>query len=307
MSLGSSAANKGSSHNHSMVGNIIDPSERRSNAMQILHSLLYESTTIESYLIELLCAKDAQGQTPFMLAVSSRSYPAALEIFEKITKLGTLQEREEMIFPKGSNPDHSPLHVLCCNDTCSFTWTGAEHINQDIFECRTCGLTGTLCCCTECARVCHKGHDCKLKRTSPTAYCDCWEKCKCKALIMGNQSVRYELLSRLVKETNLVCLPNSRGESILLFLVQTVGRQIQEQRQFSKSRPRTNSRNKTPSSDIESDMPEHDLEPPRFSRRALECLLSDWKAVKSMILSGTREPNDLQVCYLNIKPSTYIL
>lgn len=37
---------------------------------------------------------------------------------------------------------------------------------------------------------------------------------------------------------------------------------------------------------VESDMPEHDLEPPRFSRRALECLLGDWKAVKSMIMSG---------------------
>lgn len=74
--------------------------------------------------------RDAQGQTPFMLAVSSRSYPAALELFERIIQLGTAQEQEEMIFPKGSNPDHSPLHVLCCNDTCSFTWTGAEHINQ---------------------------------------------------------------------------------------------------------------------------------------------------------------------------------
>jgi hypothetical protein len=35
-----------------------------------------------------------------------------------------------MIFPEGSNPDNSPLYVVCCNDTCSFTWTGAEHINQ---------------------------------------------------------------------------------------------------------------------------------------------------------------------------------
>ncbi|XP_056647890.1 E3 ubiquitin-protein ligase hyd isoform X1 [Diorhabda sublineata] len=297
MSLGSSAANKGGSGNQNPPSNnlVIDPSERRSNAMQILHALLYDSSVLESHLIEMLCAKDAQGQTPFMLAVSSRSYPAALELFEKIIKLGTPQEREEMIFPKGSNPDQSPLHVLCCNDTCSFTWTGAEHINQDIFECRTCGLTGTLCCCTECARVCHKGHDCKLKRTSPTAYCDCWEKCKCKALIMGNQTVRYDLLTRLVNETNLVCLPNSRGESILLFLVQTVGRQNQEQRQFRNSRSRTassNSRNKTPSSDIESDMPEHDLEPPRFSRRALECLLGDWKAVKSMIMSGAIESKE---------------
>lgn len=36
----------------------------------------------------------------------------------------------EMICPSGTNPDDSPLYVLCCNDTCSFTWTGAEHINQ---------------------------------------------------------------------------------------------------------------------------------------------------------------------------------
>lgn len=36
----------------------------------------------------------------------------------------------EMICPTGTNPDDSPLYVLCCNDTCSFTWTGAEHINQ---------------------------------------------------------------------------------------------------------------------------------------------------------------------------------
>ena len=35
-----------------------------------------------------------------------------------------------MVFPVGAPPDSSPLHVVCCNDTCSFTWTGAEHINQ---------------------------------------------------------------------------------------------------------------------------------------------------------------------------------
>ena len=43
----------------------------------------------------------------------------------------------EMIYPPGSHPDCNPLHVVCCNDTCSFTWTGDEHINQDIFECRS--------------------------------------------------------------------------------------------------------------------------------------------------------------------------
>lgn len=197
----------------------------------------------------------------------------------------------EMVYPPGSHPDCNPLHVVCCNDTCSFTWTGAEHIKQDIFECRTCGLTGSLCCCTECARVCHKGHDCKIKRTNPTAYCDCWEKCKCKALVQGPQTSRYYLLCRLVTETHLVELPNNRGENILLFLVQTVGRQLIEQRQFhAGNRPRAASATrKAPSSDVEVDMPDHDLEPPRFSRRALERLLNDWPAVRAMIMSGMRE------------------
>ena len=36
------------------------------------------------------------------------------------------------------------------------------------------------------------------------------------------------------------------------------------------------------------DMPEHDLEPPRFARRALERLLGDWKAVRAMMLTGAK-------------------
>ncbi|XP_022162662.1 E3 ubiquitin-protein ligase UBR5 isoform X4 [Myzus persicae] len=200
-----------------------------------------------------------------------------------------------MVYPTGSNPDYNPLHVICCNDTCSFTWTGAEHINQDIFECRTCGLTGSLCCCTECARVCHRGHDCKLKRTSPTAYCDCWEKCRCKALVQGHQASRSQLLNRLIDETDLVTHYNSRGESILLFLVQTVGRQSNEQRQYSRSSRQRAASRKTPSSDIEMDMPDHDLEPPRFSRKALERLLNDWPAVKAMIMSGVKNDSESKV------------
>lgn len=46
----------------------------------------------------------------------------------------------EMICPSGTNPDDSPLYVLCCNDTCSFTWTGAEHINQVGWSARTTAL-----------------------------------------------------------------------------------------------------------------------------------------------------------------------
>ncbi|XP_071872949.1 E3 ubiquitin-protein ligase hyd isoform X2 [Bombus fervidus] len=271
---------------------IIDSVERRNNALLIL-KYMCESSVLAPHLKELLTAKDIQGQTPLMLAVSVRAYHAALILLDIIQRVGRDQkECSAMILPADANPDLSPLFVTCCNDTCSFTWTGTQHIDQDIFECKTCGLIGSLCCCTECARVCHRGHDCRIKITSPTAYCDCWEKCKCRALIAGHQGARYELLCRLVVNTDLVTKINSRGESILLFLVQTVGRQLIEQRQYrSALRQRSASASrKGPSSDgldtYVPDMPDHDLEPPRFNRKALERLLDDWPAVQCMIMSG---------------------
>ena len=47
----------------------------------------------------------------------------------------------------------------------------------------------------------------------------------------GSQTARLELLQHLLADTDLVQLPNQRRENILLFLVQTVGRQQLEQRQ----------------------------------------------------------------------------
>ena len=65
-----------------------------------------------------------------------------------------------------------------------------------------------------------------------------------------------------------------------------------EQRQYRPSRSRKSAR-KTPTSDLDlAEMPEHDLEPPRFSRRALERLLNDWTAVKAMIMTGSSEQGE---------------
>ena len=111
-------------------------------------------------------------------------------------------------------------------------------------------------------------------------------------LFTGSQKPRFELLCRLISETDLVNIPNSKGENILLFLVQTVGRQSAEQRQYRPARSRTTgiaSSRKVLTADLEPDMPEHDLEPPRFARMALERLLSDWSSVRAMLLSGHKE------------------
>lgn len=120
-------------------------------------------------MLYILFSRDAFGFTPFMAAIKTRAYPAALKIYNTASNISThadtgevnSEELMSMIYPIGCDLDMSPLHMLCRNDTCSFTWTGTKHINQDIFECKTCGLVGPLCCCTECAQTCHIGHECK--------------------------------------------------------------------------------------------------------------------------------------------------
>ena len=57
-----------------------------------------------------------------------------------------------------------------------------------------------------------------------------------RALVGGQQGARYDVLCKLIKETELVRSPNGRGENILLFIVQTVGRQMVEQRQYRPTR-----------------------------------------------------------------------
>ena len=307
--------------------------DRKQNGLKILQELLASPIFQQGGLYELLSHKAAEGQTPFMYAVHLRAYEAGSLLFEQALKMrqefttlagGSNQAYNRdmhftnLVFPLGSRTDQSPLYVLCSNDTCSFTWTGDNHITQDIFECRTCTLVGNLCCCSECARTCHKGHDCKIKTSSPTAYCDCWEKCKCKSLIAGDQEKRFGLLERLLAETNLLSVSSCRGESLLIYLAQTVARQMQEQRNYkrvgggggggaSSSASSTssscsrrnqpnggagyNSNSEAGSSSLMSgltgsigDMPQHDLEPPKFSRRALEKIFNDWFSVKQIFL-----------------------
>ena len=115
--------------------------QRRRDATTIL-KILCQCTLLQPHLYDLLVAKNSDGCTPFMQAVCCRAYNAALSIMDAATTLATTNPTDgceplvdkdklmSMLYPRGSTLDNSPLHVLCCNDTCSFTWTGAEHINQ---------------------------------------------------------------------------------------------------------------------------------------------------------------------------------
>ncbi|KAF7232604.1 hypothetical protein EG68_10138 [Paragonimus skrjabini miyazakii] len=285
--------------------------------------LLVESHQLRAHLPHLMAARTTDNLTPFMLAVKCRAYNVARFLYQAIqyfianpifthasTPISPAGFYRDYVFPVDSRPDDSPLFLLCFNDTCSFTWTGPDHIRQDIFECRTCGLMDSLCCCTECARVCHRGHDCRLKRTSPTAYCDCWEKCRCQSLIAGAQAPRQELFHRLLQDTDLIRLISSKNEHLMLFLVKCVERQLREQKQHRPSRRRLGSLTARPSatnapthptssasgtqpsnwdvtgsnsSTVTPEEPDHDLDPPRFARDALELALDCPHAVESIL------------------------
>ena len=88
-------------------------------------------------------------------------------------------------------------------------------------------------------------------------------------------------------------LPFSRGEHILLFLVQTVSRQITEQRSYCPKGIDVHSNKRRVQAAVAAakgnpNFPDHDLEPPKFARQALELIIKEWSAVKNMVLSGAK-------------------
>lgn len=89
----------------------------------------------------LFFCRNADGCTVFMQAVRSCSYAAALVVLDTAKRVATNESGwldratfMQMLYPTGSSLDNSPLQMLCCNDTCSFTWTGREHIKQVRFN-----------------------------------------------------------------------------------------------------------------------------------------------------------------------------
>jgi E3 ubiquitin-protein ligase EDD1 len=85
----------------------------------------------------------------------------------------------------------------------------------------------------------------------------------------------------------------SRGEHILLFLVQTVSRQITEQRAYCPKGIDVHPNKRRVQAAVaaakgDTNFPTHDLEPPKFARQALQLIIKEWSAVKNMVLSGSK-------------------
>jgi hypothetical protein len=66
---------------------------------------------------------------------------------------------------------------------CTFTATHCNFVEQDWYECFTCGLAGDAGCCASCAEVCHKDHAVSQQPKHTLFYCDCGSSFPdCKAL-----------------------------------------------------------------------------------------------------------------------------
>lgn len=120
---------------------------------------------------------------------------------------------------------------------------------------------------------------------------------------------REYLLSQLLKNTKLICNLNSRyifrqffcndlfrffsGEHLLLFLARTVGRQLVEQDNFARQINKIRASHQAQQSGSgETPVPEHDLDPPKFAKRAFELVLSNYSAVKSLFEVGLKHTPD---------------
>ncbi len=135
----------------------------------------------------------------------------------------------------------------------------------------------------ECAYTCHRGHDCSFKRSSPKAYCDCWQGNKCHALASGGTYDRKSLLSKLLTSTDLGTRVNSRRQHLLGVLAATVVRQQKEQNNYSGIQSSSTYRSSRSSDSI----PIYDLSPPKFAQKALAMVLENWPCVRVQMMCDT--------------------
>ncbi len=165
---------------------------------------------------------------------------------------------------------------------------------------------GPLCCCTECAYTCHRGHDCSFKKASPTAYCDCWEVGKCHALASGNEQNRRSLLEQLLKCSDLGSKVNARGEHLIGLLAAMVTRQGKEQSHWGGGRVSSSFRS---SRSKQEDIPAYNLPPPRFAQKGLTLALDSWECVRAVLLCGCEgvEGADSHVDTTSLDSFTHLL
>ena len=95
----------------------------------------------------------------------------------------------------------------------------------------------------------------------------------------------------------------------MLFLIQTVSRQFTEQREYSpKGVEPCPSKRRAQAATAKGDphFPDHDLEPPKFARKALELIIQEWSAVKNMVMSGSKDTAGARYVSVTLTMAKYV-
>lgn len=80
--------------------------------------------------------------------LSPQAYNVARMVFDAANKLSEGQvgvSLLSMVYPPDCHPDDNPVYILCRSDTCSFTWTGEEHIHQVSGGRPSLAICGNIC------------------------------------------------------------------------------------------------------------------------------------------------------------------
>jgi hypothetical protein len=70
---------------------------------------------------------------------------------------------------------------------CTFVETRTTKVAQEMFFCRTCGITGDKYICQHCARTCHAGHIIEQVDMQPIAFCQCGLTCTVKRAVRTDE------------------------------------------------------------------------------------------------------------------------
>lgn len=148
-----------------------------------------------------------------MAALEHNAYDMALVLAQTAQDLAPATHRFPALL---CAPGDSPLHLLYMTPVCTFVRTGAQSMQQHIYDCVTCGLVDGLCICDACAVRCHSTHELVDRGVSGSAYCDCRpSKLCCQPLPAGKSEARRALLRLLAAHAPLVAATDTAGHTAL--------------------------------------------------------------------------------------------
>jgi E3 ubiquitin-protein ligase UBR4 len=183
-----------------------DSRRSEANSDNVEESHIYNVLVLLSAVARRLCTSadgrngegeglDKEEKAKFIVdvldAVSKRTFPrndgkrTALNAVSNSDVKGGLGRVEAVPSDFAADEKDCALAKLS-DETCTFSSTGSQFVEQHWYFCYTCGLTGSEGVCGVCAQVCHAGHDLSYSRHSKF-FCDCGAKASSRANANGRQ------------------------------------------------------------------------------------------------------------------------